>query len=97
MRASNFINIHAQGNYKDFYKVGKVISNGDFGEVRTVKRKDNPEEWRVVNSMSKNVMSEEEKQKFFNEINILKQLDHPNIVRAYELFEDSKNYNFITE
>ena len=97
MRASNFINIKAQGMLKDYYKVGKLISNGEFGEARKVKRQDNPEEWRVANTMSKNVMSDEETQKLFNEINILKQLDHPNIVRAYELLEDSKSYNFITE
>ena len=66
MRASNFINMHAEADYKDYYRVGKLISTGEFGEVRTVKRKDNPEEWRVVNTMCKAVLSEEEKQKFFN-------------------------------
>lgn len=33
----------------------------------------------------------------FNEINILKELDHPNIVRMYEFFEDEKRYYLVTE
>jgi calcium-dependent protein kinase len=30
-------------------------------------------------------------------MNILKNLDHPNIVKLYELFEDEKNYYLVTE
>ena len=32
-----------------------------------------------------------------NEIEILKNLDHPNILRVYECFEDSKFIYIITE
>jgi len=33
----------------------------------------------------------------FNEINILRSLDHPNIVKMYEFFEDDKRYYIVTE
>lgn len=33
----------------------------------------------------------------FAEVNILKELDHPNIVKLYELYQDSKNYYLVTE
>ena len=33
----------------------------------------------------------------FAEMNILKNLDHPNIVKLYELFQDDQNYYLITE
>ena len=33
----------------------------------------------------------------FAEVNILKTLDHPNIVKLYELFQDNKNYYLVTE
>lgn len=33
----------------------------------------------------------------FREINILSGLDHPNIVKMYEFFEDEKRYYIITE
>ena len=35
MRASNFINIKAQGMLKDYYKVGKLITNGEFTSAIT--------------------------------------------------------------
>ena len=37
-------------------------------------------------------------QKFFDgEIAILKKLDHPNIIKIYETFEENKNYFLVTE
>jgi len=33
----------------------------------------------------------------FNEINNLKDLDHPNILKMYEFFEDEKRYYIITD
>lgn len=33
----------------------------------------------------------------FSEVNTLKELDHPNIVKLHELFQDTKNYYLITE
>jgi calcium-dependent protein kinase len=32
-----------------------------------------------------------------NEIDILKKLDHPNIVKIYEFYEDKYNFYLITE
>jgi len=37
------------------------------------------------------------KRMLFNEINILRELDHPNIVKMYEFFEDEKRYYIVTE
>lgn len=33
----------------------------------------------------------------FSEVNILKQLDHPSIVKLFELYQDEKNYYLVTE
>lgn len=33
----------------------------------------------------------------FNEVALLKNMDHPNIVRLYELYQDDKNYFLVTE
>lgn len=33
----------------------------------------------------------------FSEVNILKKLDHPNIVNIYELYQDENNFYLITE
>jgi calcium-dependent protein kinase len=42
-------------------------------------------------------MDEDEKQKLIGEIAILKQLDHPNILKLYEFFQDHKRYFLVTE
>jgi calcium-dependent protein kinase len=35
--------------------------------------------------------------KFFGEVEILKTMDHPNILKLYEVFEDDKTFNLVTE
>lgn len=47
--------------------------------------------------IKKNALIKEEEEKLFSEMNILKNLDHPHIVRLYELYQDNNNYYLITE
>lgn len=42
-------------------------------------------------------LDEVEKERLLREINILKMLDHPNIVHLYEIYEDEKRYYLVTE
>lgn len=42
-------------------------------------------------------MSKEEESSFKYEIGILKKLDHPNILKLYEVFQDDKRYLIVTE
>lgn len=42
-------------------------------------------------------MSKEEEESFKYEIGILKKLDHPNILKLYEVFQDDKRYFIVTE
>lgn len=46
--------------------------------------------------VKKNMIIEDHKNMFY-EMQILKNLDHPNIVKLHELYEDSSNYYLITE
>lgn len=32
-----------------------------------------------------------------NEVSILKQMDHPNIIKVYEFYEDNSSYYLVTE
>lgn len=52
---------------------------------------------RAVKVLRKSHMDDDEKRMLFNEINILKEIDHPNIVKMYEFFEDEKRYYLVTE
>ena len=42
-------------------------------------------------------MKKDEGQALIREFNILKAMDHPNIIRLYELFEDDHNFYIVTE
>lgn len=42
-------------------------------------------------------MDEEDKAMFFNEVNILTKIDHPNIIKMFEFYEDEKRYYIIME
>lgn len=47
--------------------------------------------------LDKSQMDEKEKTRLKFEIDILKNLDHPNILRLYEVFEDKKYIYLVTE
>ena len=42
-------------------------------------------------------MTKDELSAFQEEMKILKQLDHPNILKLYEVFEDSRKFLLVTE
>ena len=52
---------------------------------------------RAVKILKKSDMDEDEKKMLFNEINNLRDLDHPNILKMYEFYEDPKRYYIVTE
>lgn len=52
---------------------------------------------RAVKIIKKKALAEDERKKLKNEAEILKQLDHPNIIKLYEIFEDKKYYYIIME
>ncbi len=85
-----------QGNLRDYYRIGKMLGSGAFGEVRMCVHRETGAQ-RAVKVLRKSHMDEDEKRMLFNEINILKELDHPNIVKMYEFFEDEKRYYIVTE
>lgn len=73
-----------------------AIGTGAYGEVRKCLHRESKVQ-RAVKIIVKNKLSEYEKQRLISEINILKQLDHPNILKLYEFFQDSKRFFLVTE
>mmetsp|Transcript_1019 Transcript_1019/g.1302 ORF Transcript_1019/g.1302 Transcript_1019/m.1302 type:complete len:258 (-) Transcript_1019:724-1497(-) len=95
INAAKFVG-KTEGKLRDFYRIGKVLGEGAFGEVRLCVHRDSGAQ-RAVKVLRKSHMDEDEKRMLFNEINILKDIDHPNIVKMYEFFEDEKRYYIVTE
>ena len=88
MKASNFV-FENKGKLKEFYRIGKLIGSGAFGDVRIWLHKESNSQ-RAVKILYKANMTEEDERMLINEINILRDLDHPNIVKMYEFFQDEK-------
>jgi calcium-dependent protein kinase len=75
------------------------IGDGAFGDVYKVRDISN-DQFRAMKIIYKNRIdlgANEGVDKFNGEISILSTLDHPNIVKMYEYFEDDDNFYLITE
>ena len=83
-----------KGDVTMFYEVIKKIGEGSFGKIYKVKNKQSGD-IRAMKQITKTKIPNLEK--FKNEIKILSILDHPNIVRLFEVFEDDKFFYLLTE
>ena len=77
-------------NYQKIERIGK----GSYGSVYKVLNK-NSNLIRAMKIIPKNY--QKDNQEIMREINILKNLDHPNVMKIYEFLEDEKNYYLIQE
>ncbi len=84
------------GPIKEIYKITRKIGSGAYGEVRKCYLRDTGE-LRAVKIIKKKALEKSERERLKNESEILRQMDHPNIIKLYEIFEDKKYYYIITE
>ena len=85
------------GNPFDIYKELEELGEGAYGVVKKVCLKDNPETLRAMKIISKENIVEGQSQKLLDEIKILKKLEHPNIMKIFEYFDDSSNIYIVSE
>ena len=71
------------------YEIIEQIGKGSFGKVHKIKRKQDGKilVWKEINYGQ---MSEREKQLLVSEVNILRELRHPNISRYYDRVIDKE-------
>ena len=83
--------------FRNKYELNKtVIGKGAFGQVQKATLKTNGEQ-RAVKIIDKLQLDPEERVRMKYEIDILKNLNHPNIVRLYEVYENKSNIFLVTE
>jgi len=78
---------------KKNYKFGKTLGAGTYGVVQQADGPEGPVAIKVI--AKKNVKGHEHM--VYDEMNLLKRLNHPHIVKFYEWFESSKNFYIVTE
>lgn len=73
-------------NIKDLYSFRKILGEGGYGKVYKAKhRKSNQS--RAIKTIPKNKIINVDR--FKNEVDALKKLDHPNVIKLQDIYEDS--------
>ena len=82
----------------DFYDIdeGKPLGSGMTCTVRKIKHKKTKKEF-ALKAIRITRMRSDKIQELRNEIEIMKSMDHPNIVRLYETFEDHSYIYMVME
>ena len=95
---ANRIFQHQKTSPWTIYKELEELGSDTYGVVKKVCLISNPETIRALKIIQKNRLIEGvDDQKLLDEIIILKNIDHPNIMKLYEFFEDSDNYYMVSE
>lgn len=96
LQPGNFINENSS-KFADIYRIGKVIGTGAYGEVRICFHRDTNTK-RAVKIIRKDLITSQSiRANLDKEISILKSLDHPNIIKIFEYFEEIKRLYIVME
>ena len=97
VKLNDLIMEHQTSPWK-YYKEIKTLGSGTYGTVKKVCLIKNTKTVRAMKIISKeNIIKGVDQSKLIDEIKILKQLDHPNIMKIYECFVDEKNFYIISD
>lgn len=85
-------------NIKERYKIGRVLGEGSFGQVRIAMHRQ-AEIKSAIKIIRKDKIAEHKilTELMHNELQILEETSHPNIMRVYELLHDDKFYFVVSE
>ena len=89
-----FVNKIKDKNLTDLYFIKNDLGSGSYGKVFQVKNKITGETRACKQLAIKHIQNYE---KFMLEINILSKMDHPNIIKLYEVFEDKRYVYLVME
>ena len=93
---SDVIVSRSEVNPEHIYKKMKLLGRGGFGEVWLVTHKETHKDFamKIIKKMSTNP---NEEKLLMNEIQMLKSLDHPKILKVLEFYSTPEQYYIITE
>jgi len=81
----------------EVYHLDKTLGDGGFGQVKMVIHKPT-NDVRAMKIIKKSIIRDSiEEERLFNEVEMLRSLDHPNILKLHEFMQDRHYYYLITE
>jgi calcium-dependent protein kinase len=96
IKPSNFITEKSGIPSESYIKISD-IGQGAYGTVVKVRSRLINEDRAMKIIRKDSIITFLNEDRLFNEINILKKVDHPNIIKIYEFFKDSVNYYMVSE
>ena len=93
---SDLVNVTSQENVHALYTFGQVIGYGKYGIVREATLIKNPNK-RVAIKTIERPKAVEELLQLKAEIEILRSVDHPNVVKVYETYLDEQSLYLVME
>ncbi|CAD8141750.1 unnamed protein product [Paramecium pentaurelia] len=96
IKQTMFVRINSKKNVSEFYTVKEMIGQGGFGKVYKVVHRQTGMV-RAMKLILKSKLKKEDQEKLLEETNILMDIDHPNIVKLYEMYQDDNSYYLISE
>lgn len=84
------------GSVRTYYETLDTLGDGGYGVVTRIRERKSGL-IRAMKEVQKSMISDEQHHLILNEIEILIRLDHPNIMKIYEVLETPKSYQIICE
>jgi len=92
---SNYIML-ARGQLTTTYEVLEKIGEGGYGTVWRARHKPSGQ-LRAVKTLLKQGLDEEQREEMLTEVGVLRTLDHPNILKVFEVIEDDTSLHIVSE
>ena len=86
-----------QADYKKKYEYISMLGNGGFGKVRLYRDKLSKELKFAIKTLKKDFLNPHSLKSLEEEVSILRTLDHPNIVKYFETYEDDFYIHIVME
>jgi len=87
----------SKSNPSDDYTVIKILGEGSYARVYKVKNRYTGAEYAMKVINKSYACTVEEENEILNEINILKTMDHPSILKIFEFYSNKTSYSIVTE
>ena len=85
------------GSKMSDYKIEEIIGEGTYGKVKLATHLATNEKVAIKIIDKSKLINEGDNDRILNEMKILIKLDHPNILKAFEVFEEEKYYYIVME
>jgi len=79
------------------FKILKTLGEGAFGKVKSAEEIKTGQKVSIKILNKNKIQGKENFNQIVREIKILKELNHPNLIKLYQIIEDNNNYYIVTE